>query len=988
MSGQALLNGLEKINWRSGCSKHFNMAPFFLSGRRNPFLKDRKSHPIQHPAEQPKEAFFDDAITKFLTLCSDKSMASIIPSGAIHFSHAIAVRLQQQSKYRKGFASYVRCKMAIFIIHTESIATRRSFWHAAWSFCVGNCKKLYLQRDRSAHSAHRTQYCLWLVCVLTESIRCELTSRAGSIMLVLPTQQIDLVRKIIALFEMPEGLQTEQTKANPVAFNFAVSAGDVLTTIDSLFHRDQLPQSFRIPTRLDQVSVPPHRRYPASPCSRIMRRVTRIWHLLVLRLHQSWTPNLTETSIFTDARDDLADLAQATESRSWSVVHVDDATEEIIIPRDALANNLAQLDLNDQSPSWWRDSLCLAREDRLTSRKGDLEAAQDCDDIRIAYAEYIEHSGSKALSEVYQATKSNAITGKTAAARHNIQLESSISLESETGKDSEQFPACKSGRSTKSSRQDVIECYKTSKWLKKRQQLHASYKCSIVEILSVNSAYGGPNKLTNDQSRIVSTWLAQYNVDVICTSEERIHKLCMEIRKCADQSTNASKADNPMLWSDILFANEQTNTVHDARPRQRLTTETPRNLMTSIHPATWSAAHDLKSPASQTLSHASSSEFHDFRSPTLTSRSSYIWSPAMTETRSNSSATSIGSYPADSRIVQGESKTAKWSAQLEKQLAHRITGLIVSDLTTQLFRHGSETDLALFSGLGSGLSSQLQRNSQHQRLPHTHQHTAGLDVNKAVARTIERFALTSNPCHKLKLLSTLQRLLPEFMVLQYGHIAKRWSATTNFHVLFSDDQLRPKAIFRELQFMAAFLPASHLQKDMFGGAFVHAAGAANILKSQMISTMIETADGIIAFHTSNRGHSRTSASTAQHQRDSAAFSLPKHTDPSVDFSAYSMADAGELLQITAKEGNPAAQRELATLYLTHPELMDNVIAPFALPRDVFREELESKWRNQDKSRCDPLTMCVAHHWMLLSSRGGDALAKEYLRQREEMERLP
>lgn len=108
----------------------------------------------------------------------------------------------------------------------------------------------------------------------------------------------------------------------------------------------------------------------------------------------------------------------------------------------------------------------------------------------------------------------------------------------------------------------------------------------------------------------------------------------------------------------------------------------------------------------------------------------------------------------------------------------------------------------------------------------------------------------------------------------------------------------------------------------------------------------------------------------------------------IDFSAYTMADAGKLLQITAKEGNAAAQRELATLYLTHPDLMSNVIAPFAQPREVFREELVSKWRNQDKARCDPLTMCVAHHWMLLSSRGGDALAKEYLRQREEMERLP
>jgi hypothetical protein len=69
--------------------------------------------------------------------------------------------------------------------------------------------------------------------------------------------------------------------------------------------------------------------------------------------------------------------------------------------------------------------------------------------------------------------------------------------------------------------------------------------------------------------------------------------------------------------------------------------------------------------------------------------------------------------------------------------------------------------------------------------------------------------------------------------------------------------------------------------------------------------------------------------------------------------------------------------------------MDHVIAPFALPGDVFKDEIEGKWkRDRDPERCDPQTMCVAHHWMVLGAKGGDALAREFLRQREEMERLP
>jgi hypothetical protein len=33
-------------------------------------------------------------------------------------------------------------------------------------------------------------------------------------------------------------------------------------------------------------------------------------------------------------------------------------------------------------------------------------------------------------------------------------------------------------------------------------------------------------------------------------------------------------------------------------------------------------------------------------------------------------------------------------------------------------------------------------------------------------------------------------------------------------------------------------------------------------------------------------------------------------------------------------------------------------------------------------------MCVAYHWMELSSVGGDELAKKYLRQREELNAIP
>ena len=101
--------------------------------------------------------------------------------------------------------------------------------------------------------------------------------------------------------------------------------------------------------------------------------------------------------------------------------------------------------------------------------------------------------------------------------------------------------------------------------------------------------------------------------------------------------------------------------------------------------------------------------------------------------------------------------------------------------------------------------------------------------------------------------------------------------------------------------------------------------------------MVETADSIIAFHSNNRGHGRSS-SVAQQERDFATFSIPSPTPSAEDIGRYSISDAATLLQITAKEGNAVAQRELGTLYLTNPELMDHIIATLSRPRYFFREE--------------------------------------------------
>jgi hypothetical protein len=190
--------------------------------------------------------------------------------------------------------------------------------------------------------------------------------------------------------------------------------------------------------------------------------------------------------------------------------------------------------------------------------------------------------------------------------------------------------------------------------------------------------------------------------------------------------------------------------------------------------------------------------------------------------------------------------------------------------------------------------------------------------------------------------------------------------------LFRDAEIRPKTLFRDLQFIAAFVPASMLDKTARGKAFWDAGLAALGLKQDVCRYMVEIADDIVADNTQNRsvGHGGTTP-----------------TPESQSKRRWGMEDAAKMYIITAMEGDPVAERELAIFYLTHPDLLPRRILPLSKPREIFKESLLNK-KKEDPNRSDPMTMCVAQHWMELSRKGGDELATKYLRARDDMERIP
>ncbi|KAH8590958.1 hypothetical protein B0O99DRAFT_654637 [Bisporella sp. PMI_857] len=193
--------------------------------------------------------------------------------------------------------------------------------------------------------------------------------------------------------------------------------------------------------------------------------------------------------------------------------------------------------------------------------------------------------------------------------------------------------------------------------------------------------------------------------------------------------------------------------------------------------------------------------------------------------------------------------------------------------------------------------------------------------------------------------------------------------------LFRDADIRPKTLFRDLQFIASFVPAPILDKTERGKAFWDAGLAALGLKQDVCRTMIEVADEIVQHDIKQVERRKTS---------SVNDALPPVTASS-EVLKYGMEDAAKMLTITAKEGEPAAERELGIFYIAHPDLVEKVTAPLSKPRETFKAQVMDMHGGGNASRADPATMCIAFHWMELSAIGGDDLAKRYLRQRESQE---
>lgn len=195
--------------------------------------------------------------------------------------------------------------------------------------------------------------------------------------------------------------------------------------------------------------------------------------------------------------------------------------------------------------------------------------------------------------------------------------------------------------------------------------------------------------------------------------------------------------------------------------------------------------------------------------------------------------------------------------------------------------------------------------------------------------------------------------------------------------IFQDPSLRPRTLYRDLQFIAAFVPASILDQTSQGKAFWDAGLAALALKEDLCASMITRASQITNYHIS---------------ASKPAFKIP---DPVL--ANTTLRDAAQLWLITAKEGSPVAARELGLFYLTHPQFLSRVTLPFSKAKEVFRSIISGDLRGGGiggglggggsggaTGGLDALTFAVVFHWMELAANGGDRDARDFLKENGEL----
>lgn len=179
--------------------------------------------------------------------------------------------------------------------------------------------------------------------------------------------------------------------------------------------------------------------------------------------------------------------------------------------------------------------------------------------------------------------------------------------------------------------------------------------------------------------------------------------------------------------------------------------------------------------------------------------------------------------------------------------------------------------------------------------------------------------------------------------------------------IFKSAKVNCHTLFRDLQFIAAFVPSQVLDLTDMGKAFWDVSLAALSLKEEYLRIVTETASELFKYCTGMISPDMDAAFLSQ----------------------WTLKDCAELWNIASKEGDTEGQRELAIMHFSHPHIAPISLAPFAKLSDTFTPAVLEDYRiNEDPDKLDPIRMSVIKHWMSSAAAHGDNIASEYLAQQD------
>jgi len=657
-----------------------------------------------------------------------------------------------------------------------------------------------------------------------------------------------------------------------------------------------------------------------------------------------------------------------------------------------------------------------------------------------------------------------------------------------------------------------------------------------LEVLAAPKDHGGPAKLSDTQAELVSRWLTRRSVENFCKGEERIHRFCLEIQKCVDKLVGETMLESPVLWSSNLYQHEKRQFgVGHGQP--------------SIQPVRehhyWGtdSSFGSVSPSAQTSPYPNYPSFGSSRNTRYDGTSSirdpgfglpgdlsYGASAGQTRSRSNSQYSgdelSGSSYrpwtlppspisPKCMPTIQSLGQPASiQKAEFLKHMKEVVTSLLLSELGSDLWNDGSETDrwigdnetlqnfgkkvpvnkqalsgipLASLPAVETGCKVPQLTSSDPKGPPedarfdeYPPSETADplgvtdlrdqFSFEDAYKKLLTKFRLSSNPYEKLEALYELTNLImlfqePEpqavptmevafepsdFSVLLnpkspgirplgiprtrltrleevtanceerrvnstrpvsaagYPPAFTDWGYSTFYtnhaqpnitptlRKILMDLSFRPHTLFRDLQYIAAFVPSSVLDNTPQGTAFWTVSLAAINLKSDLTKEMTRRANQIVAYHYDSQPK-RDNPDCMEPRRKSLVGSDEEIVSPVDDptLKGTTLADAAKLYTLAALEGDPTAARELALFHLTHPELVQRVTLPLSRSGEVFKSASASTGSDRigrggkessPRGGLDPMTFAVAFHWMEVAANAGDRDAKAFLMENGDLGR--